>query len=222
MQLPPQSCWPATVQPQLPFTQEEPEPQTVPHVPQSAAFVSPPHVPSGHFIPDEQVDEQIPVLSQTSPLAQAVQPVPQCWGFDWTQPPPQLTKPPVQAQEPAVQVLPLWQTLPHVPQFWLSLCRFTQVVPHCIWPGPQVPPDPPRAGGVHDDSAVAAKPLTKRRKRVLGGVSFILSLPELHGPPVPTHGHLTASASIGQALSFSGNSRAPKLTTLASSMFHWS
>jgi len=31
-----------------------------------------------------------------------------------------------------VQVLPLPQTLLHVPQFWLSLCRLTQVVPHCI------------------------------------------------------------------------------------------
>ena len=75
---------------------------------------------------------------------------------------------------------------------------------------------------MHDASDAAAKPQTKRTKRVLRGVSFMLSLPALHAPPVPAHGHLTAPAPIGQALSFSGNSMAPKLTTLASSMFHWS
>jgi hypothetical protein len=132
MQLPLHSCWPETEQLQIPLTQEEPEPQALPHVPQSAAFAGPLQVPSEHFVPDVQVDEQVPVLSQTSPLAHAVQLVPQCWGLDWTQVPPQLTKPPVQTQEPAAQVLPLPQTLPHVPQFWLSLGRLTQVVPHCI------------------------------------------------------------------------------------------
>lgn len=124
-----------------------------------------------------------------------------------------------------MQVLPVPQTVPHVPQFWLSLCGLVQVLPHCIWPELQevpVPPDPPRNGAEHDSSDAAAIAATKRKKRVLGGVSFILSLPELHGPPVPAHGHLTAPAPIGQALSFSGNNRAPKLTTLASSMFHWS
>lgn len=132
MQLPLHSCWPETEQLQIPLAQEEPEPQALPHVPQSAEFAGPLQVLSGHFVPDVQVDEQVPVLSQTSPLAHGVQPVPQCSGLDWTQLPPQLTKPPVQTQEPAVQVLPLPQTLPHVPQFWLSLCRLTQVVPHCI------------------------------------------------------------------------------------------
>lgn len=132
MQLPPHSCWPETVQLQVPLTQEEPEPQALPHVPQSAAFVGPLQVPSGHFVPDVQVDEQVAVLSQTSPLAHAKQLVPQWSGLDWTQVPPQLTKPPVQTQVPAVHVLPLAQPLPHVPQFWLSLCRLTQVVPHCI------------------------------------------------------------------------------------------
>jgi hypothetical protein len=102
------------------------------HVPQSAAFEGPLQVPSWHFVPDVQVDEQVPVLSQTLPLAHAVQLVPQWSGLDWTQVPPQLTKPPVQTQEPAEQVLPLPQALPQVPQFWLSLCRLTQVVPHCI------------------------------------------------------------------------------------------
>jgi hypothetical protein len=131
MQLPPHSCWPETVQLQTPLTQEAPEPQALPHVPQSAPFAGPLQVPSMHFVPDVQVDEQAPVLSQTSPLAHDVQLVPQCSGLDWTQVPPQLTKPPVQTQEPAVQVLPLAQTLPHVPQLWLSLCRLTQVVPHC-------------------------------------------------------------------------------------------
>ena len=132
MQLPPHSCWPETEQLQIPLTQEEPEPQVLPHVPQSAAFAGPLQVPSWHFVPDVQVDEQVPVLSQTLPLAHAMQLVPQWSGLDWTQVPPQLTKPPVQTQEPAEQVLPLPQALPHVPQFWLSLCRLTQVVPHCI------------------------------------------------------------------------------------------
>ena len=62
----------------------------------------------------------------------AMQLVPQCSGLDWTQAPAQRTKPPVQTQEPAVQVLPLPQTVSQVPQFWLSLCRLTQEVPHCI------------------------------------------------------------------------------------------
>jgi hypothetical protein len=132
MQLPLHSCWPETGQPQIPLRQEEPEPQALPHVPQSAAFAGPLQVPSMHCVPDVQVDEQVPVLSQTLPLAHGVQLLPQCSGLDWTQVPPQSTKPPVQTQEPAVQVLPLPQTLPHVPQFWLSLCRLTQVVPHCI------------------------------------------------------------------------------------------
>ena len=83
-----------------------------------------------------------------------------------------------------------------------------------------MPPDPGRIGGVHDASDAAVRPPTKRTKRVVRGVSFILSLPELHGPPVPAHGHLTAPAPNGQALSFSGKEMAPKLTTLASSMFH--
>jgi hypothetical protein len=38
----------------------------------------------------------------------------------------------------------------------------------------------------------------------------------------PAHRNQTATAPIGQALSFSGKDIAPKLTTLASSMFHWS
>ena len=91
MQLPLHSCWPETEQLQVPLTQEAPEPQPLPHVPQSAAFAGPLQVPSGHFVPDVQVDEQLPVLSQTSPLAHAMQLVPQCSGLDWTQVPPQVT-----------------------------------------------------------------------------------------------------------------------------------
>ena len=106
MQLPLHSCWPETVQLQVPLTQEAPAPQALPQVPQSAAFAGPLHVPSEHFVPEVQVDEQVPVLSQTSPLAHAVQLVPQWSGLDWTQAPPQLTKPPVQTHEPEVQVLP--------------------------------------------------------------------------------------------------------------------
>src|SRR3954462_3246174 len=189
MQLPLHSCWPETVQLQIPLTQEEPEPQALPHVPQSAPFAGPLQVPSEHFVPDVQVDEQLPVLSQTLPLAHAVQLVPQCSGLDWTQVPPQLTKPPGQTHDPALQVLPLPQTLPHVPQFWLSPCRLTQAVPHCICSEPQgdpVPPDPPRIGGVHDASDTANQVAAKRVKRVLWGASFILSLtgaPRPAGPP---------------------------------------
>ncbi len=85
-----------------------------------------------------------------------------------------------------------------------------------------MPPDPGRIGAVHDASDAAAKPPTKRTKRVVWGASFILSLPELHARRSPAHGNQTAGAPIGQALSFSGKEIAPKLTTLASSMFHWS
>jgi hypothetical protein len=82
MQLPLHSCWPETPQPQIPLTQEEPEPHALPHVPQLAAFAGPLHVPSWHFVPEVQVDAQVPVLSQTSPLAHVVQLVPQCSGLD--------------------------------------------------------------------------------------------------------------------------------------------
>ena len=52
--------------------------------------------PSVHLVPDEQVDEQVPSLLQTSLPEQAVQLEPQCCAFEATHDPPQETNPLVQ------------------------------------------------------------------------------------------------------------------------------
>jgi hypothetical protein len=189
MQLPLHNCWPETVQLHVPLTQDAPVPQALPQVPQLAAFVGPLQVPSEHFVPDEQVDEQVPVLSQTSPPEHTAQLVPQCWGLDWTQVPPQLTKPPVQTQEPEVQVLPVAQTFPQLPQFWLSVCRLAQVVPHCIWPElqegpvppvpvpPLVPPVPSLVEGfAHPEASKAAPKSARQDKKALARENILNSL----------------------------------------------
>ena len=35
---------------------------------------------------------------------------------------------------PDTQLEPFVHAAPHAPQFWLSVCRFTQLVPHNVWP----------------------------------------------------------------------------------------
>jgi hypothetical protein len=69
--------------------------------------------------------------------------LPQLLVLEATQEPLQERSPPEQAQAPLVQVLPLPQALPQLPQFWLSVCRLTQAVPHCICPELQDGPVPP-------------------------------------------------------------------------------
>jgi len=63
-------------------------------------LVGPLQAPSEHLVPEEQVDEQVPVLSHTSLPEQTAQLVPQCWAFEATHDPPQLTNPPVQVHVP--------------------------------------------------------------------------------------------------------------------------
>jgi hypothetical protein len=99
-QLPLQRLWLDEPQLQLPFTQVVPPVQALPQVPQSAEFVLELQAPSEHLVPEEQVDEQVPSLLQTSVPEQVLQLEPQCWAFEATQEPPQETKPLVQLQVP--------------------------------------------------------------------------------------------------------------------------
>src|SRR5580692_11214956 len=92
-QLPLQTIWLEVPQLQEPLTQVEPPVQALPQVPQSAEFVFELQAPSEHLLPDEQVDEQVPSLSQTSVPVQALQLEPQCCAFDATHDPPQDTNP---------------------------------------------------------------------------------------------------------------------------------
>ena len=48
--------------------------------------------------------------------------------------PEQLVWPLAQAHAPAVQVCPVAQALPHVPQLAASVCRFLQVPEQLVWP----------------------------------------------------------------------------------------
>jgi hypothetical protein len=89
------------------------------------------HWPSEHFVPEVHVAEQVPSLLQTSPVAQTVQADPQCEGFDATQPP-QSTRPDGQAHVPPWQVVPLPQTMPHMPQLLLSAWTSVQAPLHSI------------------------------------------------------------------------------------------
>jgi len=131
-QLPLQTIWLEVPQLQDPFTQVEPPVQALPQVPQSAEFVFELQAPSEHLLPDEQVDEQVPSLSQTSVPVQALQLEPQCCAFEATHDPPQETNPLVQVHCPLWQLLPLPHVLPQAPQFWLSVCTLMQVPLHSI------------------------------------------------------------------------------------------
>jgi hypothetical protein len=100
-QLPLQSFWLELPQLQVPLTQVVPPVQAVPQVPQSAEFVGELQAPSVHLSPEEQVDEQVPSLLQTSLPEQVEQFAPQCWAFEATQEPPHETNPLVQLHLPA-------------------------------------------------------------------------------------------------------------------------
>jgi hypothetical protein len=92
-QLPLQSFWLELPQLQEPPTQVVPPVQALPQVPQSAEFVSELQAPSEHLVPEEQVEEQVPSLLQTSVPEQVLQLEPQCWAFEATQEPPHETNP---------------------------------------------------------------------------------------------------------------------------------
>jgi hypothetical protein len=86
-QLPLQYIWLEDPQLQLPFTQDSPDGQALPQEPQSIGFVLELQVLSEHLLPDVQLEEQVPSLLQTSPLAQTVQLLPQCWVLEATHDP---------------------------------------------------------------------------------------------------------------------------------------
>jgi hypothetical protein len=90
-QVPPQYIWVDDPQLQLPLTQDSPDGQAVPQLPQSIGFVLELQVLSEHFVPDVQLDEQVPSLLQTSPLGQTVQLLPQWSVLEATHEPPQET-----------------------------------------------------------------------------------------------------------------------------------
>src|SRR6185312_8215700 len=126
MQLPLQSCWPLTVQVQVPPLQDEPLPQAVQLVPQWAASVFELQAPSEHIMlpAPHPVDEHWPLL-QTCPLLHLLLQLPQLSVLEATHEPLQESSPPEQAQAPFWQVLPLPHAFPQAPQFWLSFCVFT-------------------------------------------------------------------------------------------------
>ena len=140
MQVPLQSCCPATLQPHEPLLQDEPLPQTAQLVPQCAESVFELQAPSEHImLPEPHEFEHAPLL-QTCPLLHLLPQLPQLLVFEATQEPLQDKSPVEQAHIPLVHVWPDLQTLPQLPQFWLSVCAFTQDPLHSIWPVLQVGP----------------------------------------------------------------------------------
>jgi hypothetical protein len=144
MQLPLQSCWPLTVQVQVPPLQDEPLPQAVQLVPQWAASVFELQAPSEHIMlpAPHPVDEHWPLL-QTCPLLHLLPQLPQLSVLEATHEPLQESSPPEQAQAPFWQVLPLPHAFPQAPQFWLSFCVFTHDPLHSVWLELQEGPVPP-------------------------------------------------------------------------------
>ena len=76
---------------QLPLTQDWPDGQALPQEPQSIGLVLELQVLSVHLVPEVQVEEQVPSALQTSPVAQTVQLLPQCWVLEATHAPAQET-----------------------------------------------------------------------------------------------------------------------------------
>ena len=83
-QVPLQFCWPATVQPHVPFVQAPPVGQTAQPDPQCPESVVELQDMSLHItLPPEHDDEHWP-LSQTCPSEHTAQVEPQWAGVDWT------------------------------------------------------------------------------------------------------------------------------------------
>jgi hypothetical protein len=72
---------------------------------------------SPHFVVPAGHDPEQALLTQTWPLAQAAQLVPQCCTLDATHWLLQETRPDAHVHEPFEQVVPAPQVLPHDPQF---------------------------------------------------------------------------------------------------------
>jgi len=119
------------------------EPQAFPQVPQFVELVGELQAPSEHLVPEEQVDEQVPSLLQTSVPEQALQLEPQCWAFEATQAPLQLNMPDGHLHVLSWQVCPPEQGLPQTPQLLESLAVFTHAEPQGVSGELQVTPVPP-------------------------------------------------------------------------------
>jgi hypothetical protein len=130
------------------FTQVEPPEQTWPQLPQlplSVAVFA--HAPPAHIVaPPLHMVEQA-LLLQTWPLGQTVVQLPQWVLSEETQLLLQLSRPALQTQEPAWQLMPFPQAFPQVPQFAVVVTS-VQTPLQLIWPAPQLTPVPPVPVGV--------------------------------------------------------------------------
>src|SRR5580658_7556373 len=87
--------------------------------------------------------------------------------FEGAHAPPHKTSPDAHAHDPLVQVVPVPQTVPHVPQFWLSFAVVVHSVPHAVWPAAHEipvpePPPPPAPGPVPGPAAPFAQLTTMK------------------------------------------------------------
>jgi hypothetical protein len=162
-QAPLHSICPETAQAHAPLMQVDPPEQTVPQPPQLALSVAvSAQAPPGHIVaPPLHMVEQA-LLLQTWPLGQALVQLPQWVLSEAMQLLLQLSRPALQTQEPAWQLMPLPQDLPQVPQFCVVVTS-VQTPLQLIWPAPQLTPVPPvPLGGVLDVGV--AQPATTRKQ----------------------------------------------------------
>ena len=149
---------------QAPLAQLCPPEHTVQLEPQWAESVLELQAPSLHFVLFEGQDDRHWPLSQTPPVGHTVQLAPQWSVFDETHEPPHWTRPAAHPHSPPWQVVPLSQTIPHMPQFWLSPWMSVQAPLHTSWPVGQVAlmvPGPPFAQAMAR-SASRPRPMTDR------------------------------------------------------------
>lgn len=161
-QVPLQSCCPEG-HAHTPFVHALPALQTLPHVPQFVLSVRRFTQLTPHLSPPgpEQSPPQTPLMHVAVPpvgATHAVHDAPQLLTeASLAQVPPQSCCPAGHAHAPFEHVLPPLQTLPHVPQFALSVRPFTQLTPHLSAPAPgHTPPQVllmhvavPPTGAVH-------------------------------------------------------------------------
>jgi hypothetical protein len=172
MQLPLQSICPTVAQPQLPLLQVEPPGHTVQLVPQWAESVLELHAPSEHLVvPEGHIETHAPPL-HAPPDWQVTHCAPQCITFDGTQEPEHRTKPDEQAHVPLVHVVPVPQTLPHLPQFSLSVDSSTHALPHAVLLPVHVTDDP---SGFGADPSAAPPPSSPELDRSFELVAHALT-----------------------------------------------
>ena len=222
MQLPLHSCWPETEQLQIPLTQEEPEPQALPHVPQSAPFAGPLQVPSGISSPTCRSTSRSPCCRRRRRSRTPCNWCRSVRGSTGRRCPHSSRSRPCKRRNPPCRCC---RSRRPCRTSRSSGCRSAGCggcAPAFDRSHREIPfPRTRRA------SAACTTPATRpgadqENKRVLWGASFILSQTGAPRPAGPRPSQSDSHGPSGQALSFSGKDIAPKLTTLASSMFHWS